>query len=360
MRYISLNKNKRFPFIILLKNNLITFLILFFLIFLLLFSNNNIQAAKEGINLWINCIIPSLLPFLIATELLSYTNFTYKLSTILNPIMKPIFNVSGIGAYILILGFISGYPIGAKLITNFKENNLLTNVEAERLLSFTNNSGPLFILGTIGISMYQNTLIGLLLLFTHILSALSVGFIFRFWKNKKEEKENNTISKSKINKNNKIYFSNIGEILTKSILSSINTIILIGGFVILFSVIISILNNSQIINIFIIVLTPILKIFNVPNIEEFIKGIFYGLIEITNGIKFISNIHINAISINICLTSFLLGLSGICVLFQVLSITSKSNISIKPYIIGKVMQAIFSFIYTFLFINVFPIFNLNL
>lgn len=63
--------------------------------------------------------------------------------------MKPLFNVPGEGAFPLIMGIISGYPVGAKIVTNFRKENICTKEEAERLLTFTNNSGPLFIIGTV-------------------------------------------------------------------------------------------------------------------------------------------------------------------------------------------------------------------
>ncbi len=65
----------------------------------------------------------------------------------------------GIGAYAFIMGIISGYPVGAKIVTEFRKNGDCSRAEAERLLAFTNNSGPLFIIGTVGISMFGNTLI---------------------------------------------------------------------------------------------------------------------------------------------------------------------------------------------------------
>lgn len=65
----------------------------------------------------------------------------------------------GVGAYAFIMGIISGYPVGAKIVTEFRKNGDCSKAEAERLLAFTNNSGPLFIIGTIGVSMFGNTLI---------------------------------------------------------------------------------------------------------------------------------------------------------------------------------------------------------
>ena len=60
--------------------------------------------------------------------------------------MRPLFNVPGEGAFPLIMGIISGYPVGAKIVTNFRKNGTVTKEEGERLITFTNNSGPLFII----------------------------------------------------------------------------------------------------------------------------------------------------------------------------------------------------------------------
>ena len=91
-----------------------------------------------------------------------------------------------VGAYAMLMGSISGYPSGAKIVTNFRQNNMCTKEECERLLAFTNNSGPLFIIGTVGISLFYDSLIGVLLFITHLLACLTVGILFRFWKTGKE------------------------------------------------------------------------------------------------------------------------------------------------------------------------------
>lgn len=92
-----------------------------FMLFLLVFSSSNILAAKAGILLWYNAVLPSLLPFFIATNLLSHTNFVSYLGKYFSKIMRPVFNVPGEGAFPLIMGIISGYPVGAKIVSDFKE-----------------------------------------------------------------------------------------------------------------------------------------------------------------------------------------------------------------------------------------------
>ena len=353
----TLKSSKCRFFVLSIKQYIIPTIFVIFTVCLVIFSKSNLIAAKEGLNLWANNVVPSLLPFFIATELLSHTDIIYKLGKLLNPIMRPLFNVPGLGSYPLFMGIISGYPTGAKIVVNLRKNNLCTKEEAERMLSFTNNSGPLFILGTVGISLFGNSTIGFLLLITHILSCITVGIIFRFYKAKNKAKH---ISSSTINTNKRdVDFSNLGEVLGNSIISAIKTVVMIGGFVVLFSVILSILKNTNIINTMSNLLFPLFKIFGINNIN-FVNGSLCGILELTNGIAQIATIPYRKISINILLSAFLLGFGGFSVLLQVYSIISKSDISIKPYFCGKLLHGFLACFYTFLFITYLPIFNLNL
>lgn len=355
MKYATIDKPK---FIILsLKRNILPIAFCLFTIFLVIFSKENLSATKSGLLLWANNIIPSLFPFFIATELLAYTNIVSKIGKLLNPIMKPIFNVPGSGAYALIMGIISGYPIGAKIVTNFRQNGICSKEECERLLAFTNNSGPLFIIGTVGISLFYNSTIGILLFITHLLACLTVGILFRFWKYNKNSTNTNNYYYSPSNK--ELSFSNLGEVLSKSISSATSTILIIGGFVVLFSVILSILENSRMLSIISSLLEPFFSFLG-TNSSQFTSSFLSGIVELTNGLKQITSIPYKSISFNIILSSFLLGFGGISILLQVFSIISKTDISIKPYIIGKILHGIFAVIYTYIFINYFPIFNFNL
>ena len=252
-------------FIINIKKVIIPFIFCVFTICLIIFSKTNLTATKSGLELWATSVLPSLLPFFIAVELLKYTDIIKILGKLFNPIMRPIFNVPGAASFALIMGIISGYPTGAKIVSDFKKEGICSDIECERLIAFTNNSGPLFIISTVGISFLGDTRTGILLFITHILACLSVGFLFRWWKNgKKSNYSNNSNSLSQPEKNNKkANLNNLGEILATSIMNSINTIIMIGGFVTIFSVIVSILKESQILNTFSILFEPFFKKFNI-------------------------------------------------------------------------------------------------
>ena len=81
-------------FVFRIKKNLLSIIFLLFTICLIIFSSNNVQATKTGLKLWANSVVPSLYPFFIAIELLSYTNIPSILGKFFTPIMKPLFNIS--------------------------------------------------------------------------------------------------------------------------------------------------------------------------------------------------------------------------------------------------------------------------
>lgn len=167
--------------------------------------------------------------------------------------------------------------------------------------------------------------------------------MFRWWGKSKEKHYRD--SEYSISNNSSLSFTNLGEVLSKSIISSINTILMIGGFVVLFSIIISMLNTSQFLH---IVSSHVLAFFGIPEVLSL--SLLTGFIEVTNGLSFIANLSSVSFSFKLIIASFVLGFGGFSVLLQVLSITSKAKIAIKPYFIGKLLQACFAAFYTYLII----------
>lgn len=344
-------------FILSFKRNILPFIFVIIAICLIIFSRTNLPAASNGLALWATCVVPSLFPFFVITNLLSYTKVVSFIGKLLDKFMKPFFNVPGIGGFAFIMGLISGYPVGAKIVSDFREKGLVDKDEGERMLAFTNNSGPLFILSSVGVSLFGDTKTGILLLCTHILSCVTVGIILgKFSVNRCEE--NNYMKTKAIVQNNNVTLKNLGEVLGSSINNAISTILLIGGFVVIFSVIISILNSTHALDFFSKFLNPVLNFLGFD--LNFSKPLLSGIIELTNGVKSVSTVHIKAISQNIVLCAFLLGFGGFSVLLQVFSIISKTDLSIKKYFIGKLLQGFIASIYTFLALKFIPFINLDI
>ncbi len=347
-----------------LKRNGLTIVFCLFSLCLILFSSTNLIAAKNGLTLWVTAVIPSLFPFFVATKLLSYTNVVAFLGKLLNPIMRPLFHVPGEAGFAFLMGLISGYPVGAKIVSHFMEQGICTKEEAERMLAFTNNSGPLFIIGTVGITLFGNTQVGILLFVTHILACISVGIVLRLFSSKSKKdfsfankKKSNSTTSNIENKKN-VTFSSLGEVLGKSIMNSISTILMIGGFVVIFSVLLSILKQSHLLDAVSNLFTPIFSFFQIP--QECVAPFFSGIIELTNGVSLIANIPLKTVSTSIILCAFLLGFGGISVLLQVFSIVAKNGLSIKTYFYGKLLQGLFAALYTFLALQFLPFLQLNL
>ena len=272
-------------------------------------------SAQKALKLCLNVVIPSLFPFFVASSLFISLGFASCFSRFFSKIMKPIFNVSGCGSLPLILGIISGYPIGASTSVKLYKDGYISKYEAERLLAFTNNSGPLFVLGAIGCGMLSSNTYGLIIYISHITSALICGVIFRFYRDKSEGKNIYLMPAPETG------IKKLGEALSDAVNFSVDNILRVCGFVILFSVICAYI--------------PAGKYY--PYI--------YSLIEITGGINVLTSLK-QDIHITLPLISFFLSLSGLSVLSQVCSVVLPAGLSIKPYISGKLLQAILSFFIT--------------
>lgn len=325
-----------------------------FIVSLILFPKIAASAALNGINLWLNVVFPSLFPFFVASQLLSKSGFINLFGSILEPIMRPVFNVPGTGSFALAMGIVSGYPIGATITSDLRKQKLITKTEAERLLTFTNNSGPLFIMGAVAVGMFNLPSAGYLLYASHVAACLTVGFIFKFYKRKREKIPS---KKLKIFQRLNMELENLRKVdinpwtlFGECIKNSIFIILNIGGFIIFFSVLINILITSGLVN-SICSLVPD-YIIQLGIDSKTIEGLFCGLFEITTGSNLIDSASA-ALRIKLSAASLIIGWAGFSVHAQVMSIVSTTDISVKPYILGKAIQGIISGIYTYIGYNFF-------
>lgn len=337
-------------------------LILAIMLCIIIFSSSSYQSAKDAFRLWANNVVPSLLPFFICIELLKHTPFIKIIGKILTPIMKPLFGVPGCGAFAISMGMTSGYPSGGKISADLYESGACSKEEAERLLSFTNTSGPLFIISACGIAMFQSSQIGMLLLITHFLASITTGIIFRNYSSSKNYKppasfKSSIISQNshKININHKISSDtepltskNIGFYMANAIQSSISTLLLICGYMVLAAILVNILDGLHIIHFISNFFSPLLALLNIP--IEIFSAILKGFIEVTNGLKNVSNLIGDEITI-LTSAAFILGFGGLSVLMQTASIIAKTDLSLKPYILGKFLHATLAAIYTYLILK---------
>ena len=135
---------------------------------LVMFPDACITAVSGALKLCVTAVIPTLFPFFVCSSLLIAFGLGEFGSRFLSGVMRPLFKVSGAGAVAVILGVVSGCPVGASCAVELYKTGKITKPEAERLLSFCNNSGPLFIIGTVGFAMNSSVALGGVLYIIHI------------------------------------------------------------------------------------------------------------------------------------------------------------------------------------------------
>ncbi|MBQ2284293.1 MAG: hypothetical protein II244_01360 [Clostridia bacterium] len=287
-----------------------------------------IAAASRGLGLCIEVIVPSLLPFFICSKILLKNGFAESVSKPFGILMRPVFNVPACGAFAFLIGILSGCPVGAKTVTDMYERSVCTKAEAQRMLCFCNNSGPLFIMGAVATGMLGFDKVGVVLYVSHIISAVVVGVAVSFYKRKEViNKRFDTISQTSSN------------LLGDSVSESVSLTAYVCGFVIFFAVVTEIIKQSGV----------VMLVSQYFKNKILVGGILYGICEMTNGISALSVAGVNPLQL--CAVSFVLGFGGICVMLQVYGIVKKYNFSFSLFVCAKFLQGIVSALLTGLMVG---------
>lgn len=282
--------------------------------------NNKVvlESVKFSFNIWQNNIFPSLFPFFIIGNILISLGFPQILGELLKNITYKLFKINKNGAFIIILSMLSGFPSSAKYIKEMHLNGDLNEKEASKLLTFTHFSNPLFILGTVSLFIKDYKL-SMPILICHYIGNLFVGLVFRnYYISKKDNNKINIKTSIKSIKSNK----SLGEILSNSISSGINTLLLILGTISVFLILTSLINN----------------IFNLNGIN---KSIINGLFEMTQGLKCLESINLS-VNLKALLAVIILSFGGLSVHMQVITIISDTKIKYFPYFIGRIIHTAIS------------------
>lgn len=311
-------------------------------ILIVLFAANinlSLNAAIEGSKLWYKAILPTTFPFVVICNLLIYYDGISLYSKILGPLICKPLNLSENCSFPIVASLLCGYPLGAKYCVDLYNMNYLDKDEYLRLLNIASNVGPIFLIGSVAAALLNNIYWGYILLTSSYLSIIFIGII---------TKKKRTSSKTSSLRLNKKYDFNFGIAIKSAIENAINTTLSIGGFIIIFSVIIALIKNISSIH---SLCSYIENTLNLP--FDTIYGSFLGSIEITNGCSILSRLDLQ-LPLKISIISFLCSFSGLAVITQVSSFVSSTNIKYSKYIFLKFIQGIFSFIVTFILMNLLP------
>ncbi|WP_415918434.1 nucleoside recognition domain-containing protein [Xylanivirga thermophila] len=236
------------------------------------FPQESFKSALYGLESWLKIVFPALLPFLICSEVLIGTGLVNFLSTLLSPIMYPLFRCPGSSSFIWAMSAMSGYPMGAKLVAELKQKGDIDKIQGQRILSFCSTSGPLFMAGAVGVGMLGSQQAANCIMAGHYASAIVLGLMFRFYgSNSKKQNYYKTTHYSLNNAFENMHQARqkdgrtIAELLGDAVRNSINTQLMIGGFIVLYSVIIDLLIQIGFISFLSNIFKPIMVAFKLDD-----------------------------------------------------------------------------------------------
>ena len=286
------------------KNNFKPAAIFVAMIVFILNSSQVISGAKSGLMLCFSKVIPSLFPFMILSSLF-VGNTGAETFGIISRITNKIFGISPHGTAAFICGILCGYPIGAKCACELYKENKISSSEAESLIAYTNNCGPLFIIGAVGTTILKSFKLGVFLYIVHISASLLTAVIMKKHTYIRYVPNGNCCNSKK---------------LTECICQSIPNILNVCGFVIFFAVVNNLLDNS------------------LKSLPITIKGVALCITEITNGIGYICNFF-ETTHQKLLLTAISLSWAGISVHMQVINIVAGTGLKLKKYFFARILTA---------------------
>ncbi len=324
---------------------------IFFTVSMVFYPKEAFEAAVIGLDVWWNIVFPALLPFFIGSEILMGLGVVHFMGVLLEPLMRPVFNVPGTGSFVMAMGLASGYPIGAILTARLRREELCSKVEGERLLGFTNTADPLFMFGAVAVGMFGYPQIGITIAAAHYLASITTGLALRFYgcseANTPEAKTTGNIILKAVQA---LYSARekdarpFGQIMGDAVRNSVNTLLLIGGFIILFSVIIRVLTVLGIVGFLSRILAFLLMPLGLD--KALIPSLISGLFEITLGCQLAGQAAVPMMQKTMA-AGAIIAWSGLSVHAQVASLITGTGMRMAPYIASRFIHAVLAAIYTY-------------
>ena len=293
---------------------------------LILWPEQTMGAMRDGIKLCGNVILPSLFPFFVLSSLVVELGMSRYLGRLLEPVMVPLFRVNGSCAAALAMGFVGGYPVGARTAIELYENGQCSRTEAERMLAFCNNSGPAFILGVVGAGVFGSGAAGLLLYLAHLLASLGVGVLFRFYKPGEGPQ---TRGRPGV----QFQTSSFPRAFTHSVTGALQSALNICAFILFFTVFLRILAHAGILGGLARLLAALLAPLGMN--QTWAERLLTGLVEVSSGVSSLTD---GALSGRLSMAAFMLGWAGVSVHCQVLAFLGDSGLSVRTYVAGKLLH----------------------
>ncbi len=303
-------------------------LLLAFGVLLVCYPQESASAAREGLSICFEVIVPSLFPFFVFSSLFISLGLSHAAGRILGPLMGPLFRMGGACAVPLLLGMVGGYPVGLRTAAQLKETGACSPEEARRLAAFCNLCGPGFLLSVAGVGIFASKEAGFLLLGTHWAAAALVGILFRF----RCAAPKGSAPLPHPAPEGAVRFS---QIFPSSVRDSFTATLGICAFVIFFTVLIQLLQSSGLLSRAAELLAGLLPGILSP---QLCQSLLIGFFELSTGVYSLSEAGASPLALP--MAAFIMGWGGLSVHCQSLPFLDRLSDRRAAYFTGKLLHGL--------------------
>ncbi|MDF2720393.1 MAG: rane protein [Paenibacillus sp.] len=314
---------------------------------MLLYPAPSLTAALRGLSIWWDILFPALLPFFVIAELMLGFGIVHFFGTLLDPLMRPLFRVPGIGGFVMAMGFASGYPVGARLTAQLWEQKLVNRDEGERLVAFTTSSDPIFLIGAVSIGFFHDAGMAVILGVAHYGTSMIIGLLMRFHGSKPAAQAASPSSGQSLLRQamQAMHRARLrdsrtfGEMLNDALQSSLRLIMVVGGLVVFFCVVLEVLTLSHVMSGLYAAVSAVLQLAGVK--PELSQAVVNGLFEVTLGAKSAAaaGAQLTLVS-KAAIAAFILSWAGWSVHAQIVSLLNRTNLRYAPFAIARLAHGL--------------------
>jgi sporulation integral membrane protein YlbJ len=318
---------------------------------LVIYPEAALEAARDGMNLFFNVVFPSLLPFFILSEIMLGLGVVHFIGILFEPLMRPLFNVPGEGAFVLSMGLAAGYPMDAVITARFRKQQMCTRTEGERMLAFSNTADPLFIFGAVAVGMFGMQSLGMKMALAHYIAAFLVGLIFRFYGLREGDatpekgRAGNILGRAvdALVRARQEDGRPFGQMMGDAVNDSVRTLLMICGFIMLFSTLVKLIDA---IGLYPLVSMPLTWLFKAAGIDsDLVRAMVAGLLEIDLGTLAASKAAAPLLQ-QVAIAGAIIAWSGLSVHGQVASVLTGTDIRMGPYMLARLLHAVLAYVAT--------------
>ncbi len=339
-----------------MKKYLLIIGIFILVISFLIYPESCLKAARYGLELWFNTVLPSLFPFVLVSFMLLETGVIRLIAHFFSPVTQFLFGAPGESAFIFLASALSGYPVGARLAAELYQSGRMSEADAQAVVRFTSVSGPIFITGAVASGMLRLPEAGIYLTVTHYLSAILTGVIFGLFRHRYagkalRPKENFHDALTRF-RTDAAQCPPLGVLMADGVEKAMALILRIGGYIMLFAVIMELLSVSRILGLITNVYSPLAQLMGIS--DQGVSAIVLGSLEASTGCANAAAAGM-PLDLKLPMIASVIAFGGICVHMQTRAVCAVVKLKPKGFSLAKMLQGTLSCLLCALALKLFPL-----